>query len=139
MERSQLELRTIRSPIDGIVVDRYATVGESVEGRSIMKLAQVNPLKVEMIAPTEYFGQIQKGMHAEIYPEQPANEMFRATVTIVDKLIDPASGSFTVRMKLPNPDDRLVGGVNCLARFNLDSATQNQDLYSALPPLENTE
>lgn len=138
MERSQLELRTIRSPIDGIVVDRYAMVGESVEGRSIMKLAQVNPLRVEMIAPTEFFGRIQKGMRAEIYPEQPLNEIFKATVTIVDKLIDPASGSFTVRMELPNPDDRLVGGVNCLARFNLDSPVQNQDLYSALP-LANTE
>jgi len=130
MERSQLELRTIRSPIDGIVVDRYAMVGESVEGRSIMKLAQVNPLKVEMIAPTEFFGRIHAGMHAEIYPEKPANEMFRATVSIVDKLIDPASGSFTVRMTLPNPDDRLVGGVNCLARFNLDTPAEK---YSALP------
>jgi RND family efflux transporter MFP subunit len=130
MERSQLELRTIRSPIDGIVVDRYAMVGETVEGRSIMKLAQVNPLKVEMIAPTEFFGRIHQGMRAEIYPEKPANEKFRATVNIVDKLIDPASGSFTVRMTLPNPDDRLVGGVNCIARFELDDRAQE---YSALP------
>ena len=130
MERSQLELRTIRSPIDGIVVDRYAMVGETVEGRSIMKLAQVNPLKVEMIAPTEFFGRIDKGMQVEIYPEKPANEMFRARVNIVDKLIDPASGSFTVRMTLPNPDDRLIGGVNCLARFDLDTSLQN---FSALP------
>ena len=73
-------------------------------------------------------------MQAEIYPEQPANKMFRATVSIVDKLIDPASGSFTVRMLLPNPDDRLVGGVNCLARFDLDTPVKNPDLYSALPP-----
>ena len=27
-----------------------------------MKLAKVDPLKVELIAPTEYFGQIKKGM-----------------------------------------------------------------------------
>jgi multidrug efflux pump subunit AcrA (membrane-fusion protein) len=99
-----------------------------------MKLAQVNPLKVEMIAPTEFFGRIQKGMQAEIYPEKPANKMFRATVSVVDKLIDPASGSFTVRMLLPNPDDRLVGGVNCLARFDMDAPVKNPDLYSALPP-----
>jgi len=130
MERSQLELRTIRSPIDGIVVDRYAMVGETVEGRSIMKLAQVNPLKVEMIAPTEFFGRIHQGMQVEIYPEKPANEKFGATVNIVDKLIDPASGSFTVRMTLPNPNDRLVGGVNCIARFKLDGPAQE---YSALP------
>ncbi|MCP4767154.1 MAG: efflux RND transporter periplasmic adaptor subunit [Gammaproteobacteria bacterium] len=139
IERSQLALRTIVSPIDGIVVDRYAMVGESVEGRSIMKLAQVNPLKVELIAPTEYFGLIHRGMVVEIYPEQPANKMFKATVTIVDKLIDPASGSFTVRMLLPNPDDRLVAGVNCLARFKLDAPAQQQDMYGALPPADTGE
>lgn len=134
LARSQLALRTIYSPIDGVVVDRYAMVGESVEGRSIMKLAKVNPLKVELIAPTEYFGLISPGMKVDIYPEQPANEVFTATVTIVDKLIDPASGSFTVRMELPNPDEQLVGGVNCLARFDFETPVPAAgDVYSALP------
>jgi len=133
LAQSQLALRTIRSPIDGVVVDRYAMVGESVAGRTIMKLAKVNPLKVELIAPTEYFGLIQKGMEVEIYPEQPANQIFKATVTIVDQLIDPASGSFTVRMELPNPDDKLVGGVNCLANFAFETPQpSNEDVYSSL-------
>jgi RND family efflux transporter MFP subunit len=134
LARSQLALRTIVSPIDGVVVDRYAMVGESVEGRSIMKLAKVDPLKVELIAPTEYFGLVSPGMKVDIFPEQPANEVFTATVTIVDQLIDPASGSFTVRMELPNPDDRLVGGVNCLARFDFETPSPALgDVYSALP------
>jgi RND family efflux transporter MFP subunit len=134
LAQSQLALRTIRSPIDGIVVDRYVMVGESVSGRTIMKLAKVDPLKVELIAPTEYFGLIQKGMQVEIYPEQPINQVFIATVTIVDQLIDPASGSFTVRMELPNPEDRLVGGVNCLANFSFATPKpSNQDIYSSLP------
>jgi len=130
---SQLALKTIKSPIDGIVVDRYAMVGESVSERVIMKLAKVNPLKVELIAPTEYFGLITRGMEVEIYPEQPANQVFKATVTVVDRLIDPASGSFTVRMELPNPDDLLVGGVNCLAKFDFETPEPSeQDIYSSL-------
>ena len=133
MEKSQLALRTIRSPIDGIVVDRFAMVGESVEARSILKLAKINPLKVELIAPTEYFGLISKGMVAEIYPERPANRTFKATVTVVDKLIDPASGSFTVRMSLPNPKDILVGGVNCIARFAFKAPAPGKKLYSSVP------
>ena len=133
LAQTQLALKTINSPIDGIVVDRYAMVGESVSGRSIMKLAQVDPLKVELIAPTEYFGLIRKGMEVEIYPEQPLNQVFKATVTIVDQLIDPASGSFTVRMELPNPDDKLVGGVNCLASFGFEAPEPSgQDVYGAL-------
>ena len=133
LAQTQLALKTINSPIDGIVVDRYAMVGESVSGRSIMKLAQVDPLKVELIAPTEYFGLIRKGMEVEIYPEQPLNQVFKATVTIVDQLIDPASGSFTVRMELPNPEDKLVGGVNCLASFGFETPEPaSQDVYGSL-------
>ena len=133
LAQTQLALKTIKSPIDGIVVDRYAMVGEAVGDRTIMKLAQVNPLKVELIAPTEYFGLIRKGMQVEIYPEQPVDQVFTATVTVVDQLIDPASGSFTVRMLLPNPDDRLVGGVNCLASFGFDTPEpSSQDVFSSL-------
>ena len=121
LAKTELARRTIRSPIDGIVVDRYSMVGESVADRTIMKLAQIDPLQVELIAPTEYFGLIKKGMEVDIYPERPANKTFKATVTIVDQLIDPASGSFTVRMALPNPGDQLVGGVNCIASFSFNT------------------
>ncbi len=119
--RAELALRTLKSPIDGIIIDSYIKIGESVANRPIMKLAQINPLRVELIAPTEYFGLVKKDMEVEIYPERPAGKTFKATVTVVDQLIDPASGSFTIRMSLPNPGDELVGGVNCIARFDFDA------------------
>jgi RND family efflux transporter MFP subunit len=122
LAQAQLEQKSIKSPINGIVVERYLMPGESVNGHAIMKLAQVNPLRVELVAPAALFGQIRKGMGADIKPEKPANQHYRATVTSVDQLIDPASGSFKVRLALPNPDDKLVAGVNCTARFNLENA-----------------
>lgn len=131
--QAELALRTIRSPIDGIVVDSYARVGESVADRTIMKLAQIDPLRVELIAPTEYFGLIKKDMQVEILPERPVDKIFKATVTVVDQLIDPASGSFTVRMALPNPGDGLIGGVNCIARFNFIEPTAVQlNIYGSV-------
>jgi len=130
---AELALRTIKSPIDGIVIDSYAKVGESVAEKTIMKLAKINPLRVELIAPTEYFGLINKDMEVKIFPERPAHKSFKATVTVVDQLIDPASGTFTVRMALPNPGDELVGGVNCLARFGFKApATASRDIYGSL-------
>ena len=116
--QAELALRTLKSPIDGIIIDSYIKIGESVANRPIMKLAQINPLRVELIAPTEYFGLIEKNMEVDIYPERPANKVYKATVTTVDQLIDPASGSFTIRMSLPNPGEELIGGVNCIARFD---------------------
>ncbi len=116
--QAELDLRTIKSPINGLVVDIYAKVGEFIAERTIMKLAQINPLRIELIAPAEYFDKIKPGMEVTIFPEQPANKTFIATVTGVDRLIDPASGSFTVRMAIPNSGDELISGVNCIARFN---------------------
>jgi len=131
--KAELDLRTIKSPIDGIVVDIYTKVGESVTGRTIMKLAQIDPLRVEVIAPTEYFGLLKKGMKVDIHPERPANKTFKATITVVDQLIDPASGSFTVRMSLPNSDEQLVGGVNCIASFDFNKpAPTRQGIYGSL-------
>jgi RND family efflux transporter MFP subunit len=123
MEKAQaeLDLLTLKSPINGIVVDSYVKVGESVVDRSIMKLAQIDPLRVEVIAPAEYFGLIRRGMVVDIFPELPLNKSFKAKVTVVDQLIDSASGSFTVRMALPNADEGLVAGVNCLARFDFNA------------------
>ncbi len=129
--QSELALRKIKSPIDGIVVDVYAQAGESVAERTIMKLAQIDPLRVELIAPTEYFGLIAKDMEVVIQPERPADRSFKAQVTVVDQLIDPASGTFTVRMALPNPGDELVGGVNCIARFGFPPpANATTSVYS---------
>lgn len=121
LAKAQLDLKTIKSPVDGIVVDRYATIGESVTDRAIMKLAQINPLRVELVAPTEYFGLIQAGMQVGIRTERPLNKVFEAKVTVVDQLIDPASGSFSVQMALPNPDEQLIAGVNCMAVFEFET------------------
>jgi RND family efflux transporter MFP subunit len=118
---AQLEQKTIKSPINGIVIERYAMPGETVKDRPIMKLAQIDPLRVELVAPAALFGKITRGMAVEVHPEKPANQTYQATVKSVDQLIDPASGSFTVRLALPNPNEKLIGGVNCVAKFNFPS------------------
>jgi len=133
LAKAELSIRTLRSPINGIVVDRYLTVGETVTERSIMKLAQIDPLRVELIAPTEYYGLIRKGMPVDIYPERPANKVYKATVSVVDELIDPASGSFTVRMALPNSSHDMVAGVNCIAVFDFPTPSlSTEDLYNKM-------
>ena len=40
-----------------------------------------------------------------------------ARVTVVDRVVDAASGTFGVRLELPNPDYRLPAGLKCKVRF----------------------
>lgn len=38
-------------------------------------------------------------------------------VTVVDRVVDAASGTFGVRLALPNADYRLPAGLKCKVRF----------------------
>ena len=112
-----LKLRTVRSPVSGVVVRVYTSASESVEDRPIMQIAQIDPLYVEAIAPVELFGSIKEGMASRVFPEEPIGGEFTATVSLVERIIDASSGTFGVRLILPNPDRNLPAGLRCKLRF----------------------
>ena len=118
-----LKRRTVKSPITGVVVERLKSPGEFVEQEPIVKLAQIDPLRVEIIAPASLFGSIKPGMRAEIKPEIQQDDSYIGTVSVVDRIVDAASGTFGVRLELPNPDHRLPGGLKCRVRFLVDVAS----------------
>ncbi len=117
LAKIRLEERTIRSPTDGIIVERYLTTGERVEEKPLVRVARVNPLRVEAIVPSALFGGIHTGMRASIAPEMPNAAPVSATVTLVDKVLDAASGTFRVRMQLPNPNGAVPAGLRCKVEF----------------------
>lgn len=66
-----LGLRTIRSPIIGVVVKRFLSPGEFAGEAPLLRLAQLDPLRVEVFAPVSLLGQISVGMSAQVLPEAP--------------------------------------------------------------------
>lgn len=115
--RADLALRSIKSPITGVVVDRYLHPGESVRDQPLLKLAKIDPMRVEIIAYSEYFGRVAVGMEAEVIIEGPTETRHRARVSVVDDVVDAASGTFGIRLSLPNPDFSVIGGLKCQAVF----------------------
>ena len=112
-----LNQRSVMSPISGVIIERYKSPGEFVEDEPILRLAQLDPLSVEVILPASMFGKVKTGQLARIRPEAPKNGIYQAEVTIVDRVIDASSGTFGVRLELPNPDHELPGGLRCTAHF----------------------
>jgi RND family efflux transporter MFP subunit len=110
---AQLGLRTIRSPISGIVVERYLSAGERVEEKAMFRVAVVHPLRVEVVLPAAAYATVRPGMELTVTPEFPGATPRAARVTLVDKLIDGASNTFRVRMELPNADHALPAGLRC--------------------------
>jgi RND family efflux transporter MFP subunit len=112
-----LEQRRIRSPFTGVVTERLQHVGEIAQAgasaRPILRLAQTNPLRVEVVLPVALYGQIRAGMKGVVVPEAPLTGRHQATVAIVDRVVDSASGTFGVRLELPNPKGDIPAGVQC--------------------------
>ncbi|RZI84404.1 MAG: efflux RND transporter periplasmic adaptor subunit [Rubrivivax sp.] len=113
----QLGQRDVRSPFDGIVIERYRTEGERIEREPLVRVARVDPLRIEAIVPAAQFGLIQAGQGALVKTDLPNFSALNAKVTLVDRVIDPASNSFRVRMVLPNPNNRIPAGLRCRVEF----------------------
>jgi len=114
-----LRLRTIVSPLEGVVVERRLAPGESVRTDKpvVLRLAQINPLHVEVIAPAALFGSLRSGMSGRVNLEPFFPGTHAAKVTVVDKLIDAASGTLGVRLQLPNPNNKIPAGIKCSVEF----------------------
>jgi len=115
-----LNRRTLRSPFNGVVMDRMLNPGDLAEvgtGRKpILKLAQVEPLRVEVVLPIEAYGKLKTRASAEVIPEGLGGR-YAATVVVIDSVFDSASGTFGVRLELPNATANLPAGIRCRVDF----------------------
>jgi RND family efflux transporter MFP subunit len=117
-ERSKviLDLRSLYSPLEGVVVDRLLNPGELAEsgigGAPILELAQINPLLVKVSLPARMHGQVKVGKLGFVTPEV-SGQPLEAEVTIVDSVFDAASGTFGIRLELPNPEGQVPAGIRC--------------------------
>jgi RND family efflux transporter MFP subunit len=118
--REVLAMRTIRSPVTGVVVEVMRKPGEfgAISFKDpIMKLAEIDPLHVEAILPSTMYGKVQRGQRAVVEPEASIGGRYETTVSIVDPVIDAASGTLGVRLLLPNKKGTVPAGVRCRVQF----------------------
>lgn len=121
---ADLQRRTLVSPIDGVVVERMKEPGEHIDFEPVLKLAQLDPLRVEVYAPASLYGKVKAGMKASVVPELGvADKSYAAEVVLVDQVIDGPSNTFGIRLSFPNPGNRLPSGLKC--RVSFDGVTLN--------------
>jgi len=120
-----LARRQLRAPFNGVVADQLLYVGEVIEPsdpkKPILKLAQLDPLRVHLIMPRTAFGKVKKGMHVQVTPELSLNTKVEGVVVLLDSLIDAASGTFGVFLEVPNPDLAIPAGIKCRASLPIDA------------------
>jgi RND family efflux transporter MFP subunit len=136
---AQLAQRSIGAPIAGVVVERFMSPGEFVDQKPILRLAAIDPLRVDVLVPAVAFGQVEPGMKGQVTPEllQPREHV--ALVKTVDRVIDAATNTFRVRLELPNPGGALPAGLRCKVDLGLKlpaaAATSAAASTAVAPPL----
>lgn len=130
LAQAQLNMRTVRSPFAGIVVERFMEPGERVEERPILKVAQVDPLRVELMVPASSYGSYKQGDRVTVSPELPGAGPMIAKVVRADEILDAASNTFRVQLEMPNPQNRLPAGMRC----RVEVPAQQKVVLRAPPP-----
>jgi RND family efflux transporter MFP subunit len=109
----QLALRAVASPLNGVVVDRQLNPGDLAEAgsgrKAVLRIAQIDPLRVDVVLPALLFGRVKPGQAASVHTG--IGGRYSARVSLVDKVVDAASGTFVARLELANPKQDIPGGV----------------------------
>jgi RND family efflux transporter MFP subunit len=116
---AQLAQRSIGAPIAGVVVERFMSPGEFVDQKPILRIAAIDPLRVDVLVPAAAFGQLEVGMRGSVMPELLNKKEHIAVVKTVDRVIDAATNTFRVRLELPNPGGALPAGLRCKVDLGL--------------------
>jgi RND family efflux transporter MFP subunit len=122
LAEAQLELRTIRSPANGVIAERYLSPGERVEEKPVVRLATLDPLRVEIVMPAQLFGTIQAGGSLNVLPELPNAQPRAAKVVLVDPMVDGPSNTFRARLELPNSNYDVPAGLRCKVELGVATA-----------------
>lgn len=131
LQRTQevLKQRTINSTVNGVVMEVMKSPGEYVEEHPVVKVAQIDPLYIEIIVPESLYGRFKKGQQLPITIKYPEPSSYSASVDVVDSVIDASSGTFGVRLSLANPDYKIPAGQGCkvtLTSSNAENALEQK-------------
>ena len=111
---AQLELRRLRSPIDGVVTEIYKEQGEfvSINEPSVLRVVQLNPLKVVFSMPRSSAIKMKAGEELDLeIGDQKEN--VAGLVEFVSPTADAQSGTCRVKVRIDNPELRWPSGVKC--------------------------
>jgi len=107
-----LQRKKILSPFDGVVTARLMSTGELYnEQGPLLIIARTDPLHVETFLPLSQWDKIELGKNAAVTLE--TGEEVMGKIIVIDAILDAATGTFGVRIELPNPDGSILAGQRC--------------------------
>jgi RND family efflux transporter MFP subunit len=133
---TNLNYSVISAPFDGTVGFSQVKLGDLVTvGQTILiTISSDDPMGVDFLINEKqlsYFDNLQKSRHRSADSLftliLPNNTMYAytGTISVIDRAVNPQTGSIRIRLLFPNPKSYLRAGMSCILRVhNQDPAPQ---------------
>ncbi|MEZ6122846.1 MAG: efflux RND transporter periplasmic adaptor subunit [Planctomycetaceae bacterium] len=116
--QAQLKQREIRSTIDGVVVDVRKDEGEFVSPSDpvVARIVQLDPLLVVFSVPNSRRPDVAR--NDSVTMQIGEHQIAKGVVEHVSPTADASSGTFRVKVRLPNPEQKWHGGEKSILLLN---------------------
>jgi multidrug efflux system membrane fusion protein len=124
-----LDYTQIRSPIDGRTGARLVDPGNIVlanQNTSLVTIAQIKPVFVSFTVPQEFLDEIRQNqakqqLNVIAYASDDKTRLSEGKLTLIDNVIDVATGTIHLKATFANADERLWPGEFVNARLILST------------------
>lgn len=125
---AQMKQREIRSTIDGVVVEVQKETGEFVSPSDpvVARVVQLDPLLVVFSVPNQRRANVSKNQSVSM--QIAGSGIAEGVVEHVSPTADASSGTFKVKVRLPNPDQRWHGGEKSVLLLDSDSGSASRQI-----------
>lgn len=108
---AELAQTTIKAPFSGKLGIDLIDLGDYVQaGTPIVQLQDLSSLRVNFTVPGKMLGKLKIGQSVEVQTASYPNETFTGKVYAFDSTIDPNTRNLSIRVRIPNPKQKLLPG-----------------------------
>ena len=121
--QAPIDKTVIRSPVDGVVVNRNLNPGEYPGSQTIFTVQQLDPVYAELNASSTDVFRIRRGAAVAVSVAGVDGATYRGRVNAVLGQVEPGSTNFTVEAILANPGLRLKSGMAVTGTVSLPTVS----------------
>lgn len=117
----KFEKAPVESPLSGVIGRVYVDKGSSVTPQTPVALVvDMDRVRVRLDVPEKYLPSVTVGQKADISVDAWPSDVFNGTVVKVSPVVDTASRTAPVEIRIENADHRLKPGMFCRVRVVLE-------------------
>jgi membrane fusion protein, multidrug efflux system len=116
LTKKQLANAAIRSPIDGIITNKFVEPGEVVSppmmpGMPLLQIMKLDILKTMVNISEKRVNQVHVGQEAEVKVDGLPGRTFSGKISKVAPVVDHQNRTFEIEINIPNPEFELKAGM----------------------------